>query len=177
MNVVARRYARALIDTLPEDRLSAALENILHLSSIFDSTPDARRLLLHPGVPPDTRTAFIDTLARVLGFERPVRNLLAMLVDRRRLDLLEDVRIACQELSDLRTGTLRIEVTSAEPLVPAESESLARRIEETTGKRVVLEQASDPSIIGGLVVRIGGTVMDASLRQQLAGAGKRLRAE
>jgi F-type H+-transporting ATPase subunit delta len=100
-----------------------------------------------------------------------------MLVDRRRLDLLEDVRIACQELSDLRTGTLRIEVTSAEPLVPAESESLARRIEETTGKRVVLEQASDPSIIGGLVVRIGGTVMDASLRQQLAGAGKRLRAE
>jgi F-type H+-transporting ATPase subunit delta len=131
---------------------------------------------MNPSVPQDRRDALIASLAAALSLDPPVRNLLAMLVDRRRLDILGEVRDAYQDAFDVRSGTVRVRVASAAPLGEGERQQITDRLETATGKRVLMEVDLDPSLIGGIVVRLGGTVMDASLRQQLAGFGRHLRA-
>ena len=177
MNVVSRRYARALIDALPTDRAGSGLIQLRQLSEILSSEPDARKLLMNPGVPPENRERLIARLGIAMELEKPVQKLFSLLVERRRLEVLDEVADACEQLLDERVGIVRVQVTSTGSFSEAEQRELRRRLEESTGKQIVMEVDQDPSIIGGLVVRIGGTVMDASLRQQLAGFEQQLRAD
>lgn len=177
MHVVSQRYARALIDALPADRAESGLDQLRQLRDILDREPDARRLLMNPAVPPETRARFISKLSSVLDLDRVVRNLFSLLVERRRLDVLSEIVSASRKLLDDRRGILRVHVTSTAPLGHADEAEIRRRLEDSTGKEIAMEIDQDPSIIGGLVVRVGSTVFDASLRQRLAGFGRRLHAD
>jgi len=177
MNVVSQRYARALIDALPSEHAEVGLKQLRQLGDILDAEADARKLLMNPAVPPENRARFIEKLAVALGLEKAVRNLFALLVERRRLAILGEIAVAYQKLLDERTGIIRVRVTSTTPLGVSEQGQLRERLERSTGKRIIMELDEDPEIIGGLIVRIGSTVMDASLRQQLAGFGQRLLAD
>lgn len=176
MNVVSRRYARALIDVLPPDRAEAGLDSLLLVSYTLASHRDARALLMNPAVPEARRASFIQALSEALALDPPVQKLFTLLVERRRLNVLTEVVEVYQDLLDRRTGTLRVEVASAGPLGETQERGLKARLESSTGKRVVMNVREDPGILGGIVVRMGGTVFDASLRQQLAGVRRQLNA-
>jgi len=176
MNVVVQRYARALADSLPAERSEVGLDQLRHLSDILAREPGARQLLTNPAVSPDARQTFIGRLSGMLQLEPAVRNLLSMLVDRRRLGILEDLCASFEKLVDDRNGTLRVQVISAEEMPQVDLNRLAQRLGHSTGKRIVLSVDTDRSILGGIVVRIGGTVIDASVRQRLAGLQRELRA-
>jgi len=177
MNVVSQRYAKALIDALPPDNAETGLAQLRQLSAILLREPDARKLLMNPAVPPENRERFIETLGEALQLEKPVQKMFALLVERRRLKVLDEVGEAYQGLLDERVGIIRVQVSSAGPLSETEKTEIRDRLEKSTGKQIVMEADQDESLIGGLVVRIGSTVMDASLRQQLAGFEQRLRAD
>jgi F-type H+-transporting ATPase subunit delta len=177
MDIVARRYARALLDALPEDRAEAGLGQLLELRGLMSREPGARKLLLNPAVPAADRTAFIGRLAGALGLDEPVRRVFAMLVERRRLGILSDMAENFQSLLDERTGTVRVRVTTALPLDADRERELRERLGRSTGKTIVMEVFDDPSLIGGIVIRLGGTVMDASLRQRLRSVETQLLAE
>jgi F-type H+-transporting ATPase subunit delta len=177
MDIVARRYARALLDALPEDRAEAGLRQLLELRGLMSREPGARKLLLNPAVPAADRTAFIGRLAGALGLDEPVRRVFAMLVERRRLGILSDMAENFQSLLDERTGTVRVRVTTALPLDADRERELRERLGRSTGKTIVMEVFDDPSLIGGIVIRLGGTVMDASLRQRLRSVETQLLAE
>lgn len=132
---------------------------------------------MNPAVPELRREQFIQVLSEALGFEPPVRRLFALLVERRRLELLSEVSAAYRDLLDERTGTIRVEVSSAHVLGTAEQQELKTRLETSTGKRVVMNLRQDRQLLGGIVVRMGSTVFDASLRQQLAGVRRQLNAQ
>jgi len=177
MNVVSKRYAKALLDALSPEKAEAGLSQLRQLSDMLAREPDMRKLLEQPAFPPDRRESFLGSIADALDLEAPVRKLFSMLVDRRRIAILNEIVEACQAQLDERTGTLRVKVTSAGPLGEAEKSEITERLGRSTGKRVVMEVDHDASIIGGLVVRVGSTVMDASLRQQLASFQRRLLAD
>jgi F-type H+-transporting ATPase subunit delta len=177
MDIVARRYARALLDALPEDPAEAGLGQLLELRGLMSREPGARKLLLNPAVPAADRTAFIGRLAGALGLDEPVRRVVAMLVERRRLGILSDMAENFQSLLDERTGTVRVRVTTALPLDADRERELRERLGRSTGKTIVMEVFDDPSLIGGIVIRLGGTVMDASLRQRLRSVETQLLAE
>jgi F-type H+-transporting ATPase subunit delta len=177
MDIVARRYARALLDALPEDRAEAGLGQLLELRGLMSREPGARKLLLNPAVPAADRTAFIGRLAGALGLDEPVRRVFAMLVERRRLGILPDMAENFLSLLDERTGTVRVRVTTALPLDADRERELRERLGRSTGKTIVMEVFDDPSLIGGIVIRLGGTVMDASLRQRLRSVETQLLAE
>jgi F-type H+-transporting ATPase subunit delta len=177
MDIVARRYARALLDALPEDRAEAGLGQLLELRGLMSREPGARKLLLNPAVPAADRTAFIGRLAGALGLDEPVRRVFAMLVERRRLGILPDMAENFQSLLDERTGTVRVRVTTALPLDADRERELRERLGRSTGKTIVMEVFDDPSLVGGIVIRLGGTVMDASLRQRLRSVETQLLAE
>ena len=97
-----------------------------------------------------------------------------MIVERRRLNILNDLIDNYQKMLDERNGIVRALVTSAAPLSEAEQRDIALRLEKSLGQRVVMDVREDPTLIGGLVVRIGSTVYDGSLRQHLEGFKERL---
>ena len=173
MTVVASRYARALIDSLAPDHMVAGLDQLRGFQQVLE-VQDARKLLMNPVIPAERREAFIGELARSLGFDARVRKLLGLIVERRRLAVLDDIIEAYQKLLDERTGIVRAMVTAATPLSESDCAAIAKRLEKATGKRVEMAVEQDPSLIGGVVVRIGSTVYDGSVRQQLHGFKDRL---
>ena len=174
MTVVASRYARALIEAMSPDQADTGLDQIQRLNDLIATEEDVRELLLNPVVPQDRRKHFIEQLAEAMGLDPRVRRLFVLIVERRRLPVLADVVVAYQQMLDQRNGIVRANVLAAAPISEAEQREIAARLEETTGKRVVMEIDEDPELIAGLVVRIGSTVYDGSLRQQLKGFRQRM---
>ncbi len=151
----------------------AGLDQLRRFAHVLEDE-DARKLLMNPVIPPERREAFLGALARSLGFDARVQRLLGLLVERRRLGVLDDVIEAYQKLLDERTGTVRAVVTAAAPLSESERAAISDRLEKATGKSIEMEVGQDSSLIGGVVVRIGSTVYDGSVRQQLRGFKDRL---
>ena len=94
-------------------------------------------------------------------------NFLLVLSDHERLDMLRGILAAAQELRDERMGRMRVEVQSATPLPEDQRERLRRELKETFQREPLLSVRTDPELLGGLVVRVGDWLYDASVRTQL----------
>jgi len=179
MTVVAGRYARALFEVLGGENTAgpdAGLAQLGQIKLLLESEPDARKLLINPVVPPDQRRRFVDQISRALGLDARVSKLLHLIVERRRLEIVDGLIDAYRKMLDAKNGIVRAVVRSAGPLSEAQQQEVAEKLEKLLGQRVVMEVEEDPSLIGGLIVRVGSTVYDGSLLQQLAGFKERLMA-
>ena len=172
----AIRYARALLDVAVKEKADLELiENELsQFADLFKLYPLLEKVLLNPAVPvPRKRAAVADLLAQA-RFTPIVSKLIALLADRDRLVLVPDLLKAYSDrLLDYR-GVVRAEVTTATPLDAARTEAIQKGLTALTGRTVLLSTKLDPSIIGGLVARIGSTVYDASITRQLQKMKERL---
>jgi F-type H+-transporting ATPase subunit delta len=174
MSVASNRYAKALVDALYPASSDAGLKQLQTFSRLLKDEPDARRMFENPAFAGDRRKKFLDQLAGSLGFDRRLTNFLNLLIDRNRLVMLDQIVDAYQKLLDERLGVVRAVVTAAQPLEAAERSQLAAQLERVTGKKVSMEVAVDPSLIGGVVAQVGSTVYDGSVRQQLQAFKHRL---
>ncbi len=166
---LARRYARALA-SLGQDagltdvfveQLDAFLGVIQSEGGLLDS------VLANPGLTTVERRAVLDQVLQRLALHDHVRSFLKLLVDKNRFAHLAEIHLALREMADEQANRVRAEVTSARPLSPAMVEQVRRSLEARTGRVVVLRQRVDPHVLGGLVVSMGGTVYDASIRARL----------
>jgi F-type H+-transporting ATPase subunit delta len=113
------------------------------------------------------RQSLMAAIADKLGLTPQVKKLLAMLTERRALALVPDLAEAYRERLLDHMNIVRGEVAIAAPLSPEKTQALQDRLSEATGKNVELSVRVDPSLIGGVVARIGSTVYDGSVRTQL----------
>ena len=111
--------------------------------------------------------AVIGRFAGELGLSKLARNFLFVLVDRRRINLLHDIRAAFEAEIDERSGVVRAQVTSAAPLAGAERTQVQNKLSQMTGKQVRADFSVDEHLIGGVVAKIGSTIYDGSVRGQL----------
>jgi len=165
----ANRYARALFDVaLAEkadlERIDQELTGVL---ALLEREPLLNKVLLNPAVPvPRKRAAMVELTARAKTTPI-VAKLLALLAERDRLILLPELMASYRErLNDYR-HVVRAEVTTAAPLAADKAEAIERRLALVTGRRVLVQTKVDPSIIGGIVARVGSIVYDASVTHQL----------
>jgi F-type H+-transporting ATPase subunit delta len=122
-------------------------------------------VLANPAIPLDQRLTVAEkVLASLSG---PVRNLVLLLVRRNRIGQLPRVAAEFRRLDDLRNGLTHATATSAAPLGKDEVKAITARLEDLTGGKVALETAVDPSLLGGLVVRVGDRLIDGSVRGRL----------
>ena len=123
-------------------------------------------MLANPAVPVDRRAT---ALAEMLGdrVSRPVLNLIQLLLRRGRIEELPRVAAEFRRLDDDRQGITHATATSAAPLTPDEVRALTARLEQSTGGRIALDVKVDPSLLGGLVVRVGDRLIDGSVRGRL----------
>jgi F-type H+-transporting ATPase subunit delta len=172
----ANRYARAVLDVAIKEK--ADLEQIerefAEFAALLDAQPLLKKVLLNPAVPvPRKRAAMVAVLERVT-VSPIVSKLLVLLADRDRLILMPDLLAAYRDrLADYR-HVVRAEVTTATPLTPARVQQIQKSLTDVTGRTVTLQTRVDPTILGGLVAKVGSVVYDASVTRQLEKLKQRL---
>jgi F-type H+-transporting ATPase subunit delta len=174
-SVVAERYARALFELgIESGQLAMLTDQLRTVANTFRDSAELKRVLTDPLVTEEQVRGLIEALTRRLALSPLVKNSLLVLVQRRRIAVLPDIVRRLVSLTDDRTGVLRASVTSATPLNDAQAQKLVDELERLTGKRIVLERLVDPSLIAGLVTRIGDHVIDASLSGRFEQLERRL---
>ncbi|MBK7973741.1 MAG: ATP synthase F1 subunit delta [Deltaproteobacteria bacterium] len=167
---VGRRYARALFELALEDgsveRVAGELDA---LAATMKGSEELREVLSFPTNTAELRKNVFGAVADRLGTGPLVRNLVQLLIDRNRMTAFAASATCFRELADEHQGQLRGEVVSARPLSDDQLAAVRTKLEQMTGKRVLLETREDPSLIGGLVARVGNTLFDSSIRTQLEG--------
>jgi len=180
-SAVATRYANALADVVTAPGSSVRAEDILGELRSFEAalreSAALQNALVSPAVPPARKRAVVGKIADALKLSRIARNFLFVLIDRRRIAVLDSVLNSFEILLDERLGFARAEVSSARELTDAQRAALSAQLERMTGKRIRMRFAVDASLIGGVVARIGSTVYDGSVRGQLDSLGRRLATE
>lgn len=164
---VARRYAAALMSSAAGDTSVDALSRDLDLiGGTLAASRELRLLVASPVVRPEKKG---EIFAALFGkkISKETQAFLDLLIKKQREEHLSAIITEFNALCDLRRGIVNVHVTSASDLSSAQEKSLRKELGRITGKDVRLSTAVDATIRGGLVVRVGDTVLDASLRRQL----------
>lgn len=169
MASVASTYARAFADVVLQARLDPqrAIGGLRRVAGLLAESGELRRVWENPAVPADQKRKLLDAIVRRDGIEQHVRNLVAVLIDHRRISFLERITQQLEKELDARLGFADAQITSARELGDAEKRALETQIAKVTGKKVRARFALDASLLGGAVVRIGSTIYDGSVKGQL----------
>lgn len=163
---IARRYARALFEALSTEHERAGAE-LAAMSRAMEAAPELAVVLQDPRLTREERLALIEKIIGAMDLLPAVANLLRLLADRNRIDQLPGIAQVFGGLVDAQVGRVRGEIFSAAPIGKELVERLENVLADATGKKVILQSAENPQILGGLVARIGNVVYDGSLRTQL----------
>ena len=164
-NSIARRYAEAAFD-VANDKLQAEvwLPQLEALSSRL-SQPDFAEVLRSPRISNEQKVAAIEEAFSSIPAE--LKNLLRLLVHRNRVELVPAITAAFSRRLDDLLGRVDAEVTSARPLTDEELEAVRVHLGKRTGKTVSVHQRTDPRLIGGVIMRVGDALIDASVATRL----------
>jgi len=166
---VASTYARAFADVVLSAHLDAnrAVGGLRRIAGLLAESTELRRVWENPAVPAEQKRKLLDAIVHQDGIERHVRNLVAVLIDHRRMQFLERITQQLEKELDARLGFAEAHITSARELGDAEKRGLEAQIEKVTGKKVRARFGLDASLLGGAVVRVGSTIYDGSVKGQL----------
>ncbi len=166
---LARRYAKALLELGQEaakaDIFGAQLDAFVRLA--LSNGGQLHGVMSNPSFTPSERRAVLDAVIARVELEPMVVNFLKLVLEKDRFAALPDIAREYGALADALANRVRATVTTATPASAALQREIARALSTATGKTVVVEASSDPSLLGGLVARVGGQVFDASLRTRL----------
>jgi F-type H+-transporting ATPase subunit delta len=137
------------------------------IAGLLAESDDLRRVWENPAVPAEQKRNLLDAIVQREGIDKPVRNLMAVLIDHRRVPFLPRIIEQLEKELDARLGFAEAQISSARELGDAEKRALEAQIEKTTGKRVRARYALDSSLLGGAVIRVGSTIYDGSVKGQL----------
>lgn len=169
----ARRYAEAAFEVAVRDDAVDAWRNELDTAAAVVAEERVGRALANPAIPLETRIATAEaTFGKLVGPK--VLNLIRLMLRRGRIQELPRLAAEFRRLDDERQGIARASVTSTLPLEPDEVSALKERLASSTDRRVELDLKVDPSLLGGLVVRLGDLLVDGSVRSRLERLRNRL---
>lgn len=175
---VANQYAKALMEVVarPGALLApeAALGQLESFSEVLAGAPELKSVMLSPAVSRDDKRRALRRVGGLLGLDSLILNFLDVIATRRRVSLFALITAAFRAQLDERNGVVRAQVTAARGLDEAQQTELAAALARVTGKQVLCDYTVEPSLVGGLSVKIGSTVYDGSVQGQLDGLRRRL---
>jgi F-type H+-transporting ATPase subunit delta len=169
----ARRYAEAAFQLATRDNALDAYGDGLDLAVQLLGGDEILGFLRNPARPLQQRTDLVDSML-ANRVPDPVLKLVGLLVARGKVDRIGTVATEFRRQLNLARGVVEAVATSASPLTTKETEALARKITEMTGRTVDLRVDVDEALIGGITVRVGDTLYDASVRGRLERLRERL---
>jgi len=175
---LANQYAKALLEVARDAggaaAAEAALDELSRFTEVFRSSRDLRIVLLSPVVEHQQKMRVIARLCEAIGAGRPLRNFLNVVTKKRRLALLPEIRDRYQALLDEAEGIVRAEVRTALPATDAQKRALEAKLAAVTGGQVRCGYLVDDSLLGGVLVKVGSSVFDGSVRGHLEALRRRL---
>lgn len=171
---VARRYAVALADvTIAHGEAAEIQAELLTWEELMLSNAALLEAFSNPTVAYEQKGKLLNELISRTRVRPTTANFLRLLLKNQRLAELPEVNAKLAQVLDERAGVISAQITSAHPVSDATKVSLEEKLGKLTGKRVRLTFGTDESLLGGIVTRIGSTIYDGSVRDQL----RRLREE
>lgn len=169
MASVASTYARAFADVVLSAHLDAsrAVGGLREIARLLDENALLKRVWENPAVPAEQKRNLLDAIVQREGIDKPVRNLVAVLIDHHRVPFLPRIIEQLEKELDARLGFAEAQISSVRELGDAEKRALEAQVAKTTGKKVRAQYALDSSLLGGAVVRVGSTIYDGSVKGQL----------
>lgn len=165
---VAERYAQALFEIGTESgQLGVLADKMVEFAEVYASSRELRKTLENPILAPKARDGVITAVALRLALPDPATKALLLMGRRRRLSVVVAVAARLRQLSDEKAGVLRAHVTTAKKMPESYYSGISDRLSQITKKKVVLERAEEPTLLGGAVARLGDIVIDGSIRGRL----------
>ena len=171
---VAVGYVQALFETAKaRGRFPETVKDLEKVARLLRENPELKRILLHPAIPRERKSALIDRLLAP-HLDPLVRNFLRLIIDKRREEILKFILDGYKSVADLIGGVARATVQTVIPLMEERLARIEEILKRLSGKRVEIKTEINPEILGGLVIRIGNTVIDGSVRSHLENLRRRL---
>lgn len=165
---VAGRYATALFEIARDGNLLDEVErDIRELETIHANSADFREILANPVYSREEQGRALAAIAAAAGLGPTVTSTLGLMARNRRLFVLPDLVGQVKALIAAHRGEVTAEVTAAKKLTKEQTEALAATLKKSVGSEVKLDVTVDPSLIGGMVVKVGSRMIDTSIRAKL----------
>jgi F-type H+-transporting ATPase subunit delta len=165
---VGAPYAQALFDLAVEEAALDAVEaDLVDLKGLLTESEDLRRLIASPKCSVEDKVKGLTALAARAGFQKTTEKFLGLLAANGRTAALGEVIAAFQRLAADRRGLVSAQVVTAVPLTDAQTRGLVAALRQALGKEPQIDAVVDPAILGGLKVRVGSRLYDASLKTKL----------
>ena len=178
MRSASLQYANALADIAEaQDAAESAAKQLESFGAAYAESAELRTFLASPAVTVEAKHQVIEKITKRLGISKIVRNLLFLTADHRRTQFIPEIVATFQQVLRQRQGVAQAAVTSAVDLNAGQKKELASTLAKLTGKKIEMKYSQDPALLGGVVVRIGDTIYDGSLRSRLNEIRNRLAAE
>jgi F-type H+-transporting ATPase subunit delta len=173
--MVARRYAMALADVvMARGEAQEVKEELAAWGEMMQSNEQLLEVFRNPTIPYDQKQKVLSTLIARSRVRPTTANFLQVLLQNQRLAELGEVNKRFAQVLDERSGVVSAQVTTARPVPQSSQEALRAKLTAMTGKSVRLSFETDEELIGGIVTRIGSTIYDGSVRNQLQQVKERL---
>ncbi len=168
VETVARRYAAALADVVTKTNETDSVKTELKTwEQIISANADLQTAFRNPAISYTDKEKVLDNLIAKTQPTKTTANFLRILLRNDRLTEIKEINERFAGVLEERSGVVSAEITSARPLSENEKAEMRTNLEKLTGKRINLNFATDESLIGGVVTRLGSTVYDGSVRTQL----------
>lgn len=168
--ILARRYAKALFSLgKQDDKYKTYSEALSAIGALYAEVPEVGDSLTNPLYPLEARKKVMASIAKAVQGDTILTAFLDLLVERQRADILPDIVHEMQVMVDHAQNISHGTVVSAIALDKDLQEKIQATLEKITGNKVILEAQVDPSIIGGIIAKVGDLVVDGSIRTQLNG--------
>ena len=165
---IARRYAKALFELQEPADIGPTAETLRLLAEAFVTSREFRALILSPVFTQEQKGAVVTQLAAKAGCPSITARFLAHVVHKNRIAQVREISEAFSRLADQASNRTVVRVSAARPLAKAQQGTLRTKLAQVTRSEIDLAVHVDPSVIGGLEIRIGSTVYDGTIRGQLS---------
>ncbi len=167
--ILAKRYAKAIFSLGKEqNKIDTYAETLGAIAELYESPEhEVADALTNPLYPLEARQKVMAKIAEAADADTIMAAFLNLLIEKKRVDVLPEIAREVQVMVDREENISHGSVTSAVKLNSALLEKIQATLEKITGNKVILETQVDPSIIGGLVVKLGSRMVDSSLRTKL----------
>ncbi|HZU30159.1 MAG TPA: ATP synthase F1 subunit delta [Candidatus Angelobacter sp.] len=169
MAAVLGRYARAFAEVVVRQRdgIEKTVAELEQVSVLMESSRELRNVLQNPAVDHEQKLKLLDAIISRMDASKLLRNFLAVLIDHRRIGSIGEIVPLFKQELDRRMGIAEARVSSVRALTPEERKALQAQLSAMTGQTVRATYSEDPSLLGGVVVRMGSTIYDGSVQGKL----------
>ena len=168
MKSASLQYANALADiALAQGAAAPVTQQLGDFGAAYASSAELRNFLASPAVTMEEKRGVAEKLSTRLGASKIVRNFLFVVIDHRRTQLFPEIFQSFRDVVRERQGVAEAEISSPVALNDAQKKEMTQALERLTGKKVEANFSLDPKLLGGVVVRVGDTIYDGSLRNRL----------